>query len=104
MLKEKYSDNQIALIASVSESLPFKEGFYDIVFSVMSLHHIEKIEAALNEMVRVLNNNGKLVVIDWTQEASNLMNQPPSHFLPFNIFEGLLSKLYLNYQVKEYST
>lgn len=102
MLTEESIDDRVSLITCVGESLPLKNGFCYAVFSVMSFHHISKIEDVLKEVFRVLSSDGKLVVIDWTPEASSLMNQPPSHFLPLSSLTSLLTKLELYYLVNKY--
>lgn len=104
VLKTESLDKQAELVCGVGENLPFRGGFCDLVFSVMSLHHISNIDAALQEMVWVLKDDGKLIVVDWTPIASKIMNQPPSHFLPVEIFQNKVDKLGLCCQIEGFPT
>jgi malonyl-CoA O-methyltransferase len=44
--------------------IPFKENYFDFVYSVEALEHSVRPEAAISEMCRVLKNGGKIVIID----------------------------------------
>ncbi len=95
---------ELTLIGGDAEHAPFKEGSFDLVFSVMSLHHIENIDLALQEMVRVLKTSGNLLVVDWTPKASELMNQPPSHFLRVDELKNVADGLRFKNQITEFPT
>ncbi|NIO19939.1 MAG: methyltransferase domain-containing protein, partial [Candidatus Aenigmarchaeota archaeon] len=97
-----YLEENAALVGGVGESLPFKDGSCGLVFSVMSLHHISNIEDVLMEVVRVLKDDGKFIVVDWTPSASKLMNQPPSHFLSVDVFKSTVDSLELSCQIEEF--
>ena len=45
------------------ECLPFKDGCFDAVTSMASLHHVTNLDAALGESWRVLKEGGRLVLI-----------------------------------------
>jgi len=47
-----------------AESLPFPDGSFDRVVSVVAFHHIEDQDKALAEMRRVLRPDGRLVVVE----------------------------------------
>ncbi|MEK6934599.1 MAG: class I SAM-dependent methyltransferase [Nanoarchaeota archaeon] len=47
-----------------SEELPFKDGFFDIIFCRASIHHFHSYGKSLREMKRVLKKKGKLVVTE----------------------------------------
>jgi len=95
---------ELTLIGGVAECAPFREGVFDLVFSVMSLHHIENIDLALQEMVRVLKKSGNLLVVDWTPKASELMNQPSSHFLRVNDVKNVIDRLRFKNEINEFSS
>lgn len=44
--------------------LPFKDNSFDYVFSIEVLEHIPDTELAISELIRVLRNNGKILIID----------------------------------------
>ncbi|MGC9973951.1 MAG: methyltransferase domain-containing protein [Gaiellaceae bacterium] len=45
-------------------ALPFETGSFDIAGTIRTLHHLERPEKAIPELVRVLRPNGRLLVID----------------------------------------
>lgn len=57
----------ICVLASLSMALPFESGSFDRVFSTLMLHHLDD-EAklrSLEEMRRVVRDNGELHIADW---------------------------------------
>jgi ubiquinone/menaquinone biosynthesis C-methylase UbiE len=73
-LREKGLGDNVIFIEGTTEKLPFEDGFFDMVVSVVVLHHLQGLERGIKEMLRVLKNGGKLVLVDWN---------PESHVLPF---------------------
>jgi len=54
-------------------NLPFSDKKFDVVFCVAVLHHVstpERRDTAINEMLRVLKNGGKLFIIVWALEQN----------------------------------
>lgn len=49
-----------------SESLDFPSGFFDLVYTVKTLHETRAIET-LREVHRVLRRRGKVVILDWVE-------------------------------------
>jgi len=49
-----------------SESLDFPSGFFDLVYTVKTLHETRAIEI-LREVHRVLRCRGKVVILDWVE-------------------------------------
>jgi len=74
VLREKNLGASVTFVKGGAENLPFEDGFFDLVVSVVVLHHLEALEAPIREMVRVLKRSGKLILVDWS---------PESHVLPF---------------------
>jgi ubiquinone/menaquinone biosynthesis C-methylase UbiE len=50
--------------AGVADALPFKSNSFDRAFVSFSLHHFGKSEAVVQEVLRVLKNGGRFVVLD----------------------------------------
>jgi len=50
-------------------SLPFPDGFFDLVLMVDSLHHFRQQKPALNESCRVLRTGGSLYILDFTPHS-----------------------------------
>ncbi len=61
--KKKLSYNAVLKTAGV-ENIPFKDNFFDYVFSFESFHHFSDPDIAIKEMRRVLKKNGKLIIAD----------------------------------------
>ncbi len=68
---DEESARLVRFAVATADDLDFPDGFFDRVVSVMVLHHIEKLQPALKEMVRVLKPGGTLVVVDYKPEASH---------------------------------
>lgn len=56
-------NNSLHLIQSDAETLPFKQGSFDLVYSVNLLEHVPHPGTVVNEGVGVLKRGGKLVLI-----------------------------------------
>jgi ubiquinone/menaquinone biosynthesis C-methylase UbiE len=68
--------SHVTFVKGNTEELPFESAFFDLVVSVVVLHHLRSLERALEEMLRVLKGDGgRLILIDWNREA---------HILPFS--------------------
>ncbi len=65
---DPYPENEecIKLTAEDIETLNIK---FNIIYSVYSFHHIEKVEAFLNATKNILTPHGKLIIIDWEEGA-----------------------------------
>lgn len=72
LLREKGMSNKVRLVKGSAEKMLFDSNFFDLVVSVMVLHHMQDLAPALLEMHRVLAPNGKLLIADWRPEARAL--------------------------------
>ena len=70
-----------------AESLPFRDGAFDLVVSTFAVHEFDDQYAGLKEMARVLRPGGLLVCLDWTKGAPVALGQNP---LRPGEFENLL--------------
>jgi ubiquinone/menaquinone biosynthesis C-methylase UbiE len=57
------------------ESLSFKDKSFDIIFSINTFHHLVNPYKVLNELIRLISFEGKLVLSDFTQEGMALMDK-----------------------------
>ncbi len=57
------------------EALSFKEGSFDTVLSVNTLHHLEKPFKVIEELMRVLKPLGKLVLCDFSEKGFLMMEK-----------------------------
>jgi ubiquinone/menaquinone biosynthesis C-methylase UbiE len=54
-------------------NIPFNDNSFDNIISIAVIHHLQKEEdriKALNEMIRVCKNNGKILISVWAVEQS----------------------------------
>ncbi|WP_287582769.1 class I SAM-dependent methyltransferase [Candidatus Borrarchaeum sp.] len=64
-LKKKFQcDGKIDYRKGEAEKLPIEDEIVDYVFANMFLHHVESPPVAINEMVRILKPDGKLIITD----------------------------------------
>ncbi|MDD5562045.1 MAG: class I SAM-dependent methyltransferase [Candidatus Omnitrophica bacterium] len=68
-------DKQVDFRIQNGESLSFKDKSFDVIFSVNTLHHLTNPYKVIDEFLRVLSFEGKLVLSDFTQEGLVLMNK-----------------------------
>jgi len=91
---DEESARLVRFAVATADDLDFEDGFFDVVVSVMVLHHIEKLQPALKEMVRVLKPGGVLIVVDYKPEASHELEFRTRHeeadfFGPGAVVKGL---------------
>jgi len=63
---------RIKLIQGSADELKFRNGSFDIVVSVMVMHHIEAVDKSIAEMSRVLKPEGRLIIVDYSPKAHTL--------------------------------
>jgi len=68
-------DKQVDFRIENGESLSFKDKSFDVIFSVNTLHHLTNPYKVIDEFLRVLSFEGKLVLSDFTQEGLVLMGK-----------------------------
>lgn len=68
-------DKQVDFRIENGESLSFKDKSYDVIFSVNTVHHLMNPFKVIDEFLRVLSFEGKLVLSDFTQEGLVLMDK-----------------------------
>lgn len=63
----------LAFEVATAEELPFDDQTFDVVVSMLALHHIgqDNLGRALSEMTRVLKPGGRLVVADFLADQSD---------------------------------
>ena len=73
--EEKGIPENVELVTTGVEELPFEDGSLDAAFSTMTFHEFVS-DDALAEVRRVLTPAGRLVIVDWTATGTG-ENGPP---------------------------
>jgi demethylmenaquinone methyltransferase/2-methoxy-6-polyprenyl-1,4-benzoquinol methylase len=73
-LIKKDIEDRVALVLGNVLSFPYKDETFDVVFAsfILDLQKIEDIQKLLNEIKRILKNNGRVVIIAMTKEGKGL--------------------------------
>jgi ArsR family transcriptional regulator len=75
----EWQASRIEFLRANAERLEFKDDFFDIVVSVMLMHHTEDPQPSISEMARVLRGNGRLLIVDYKPEASHRLEFQSRH-------------------------
>lgn len=68
-------DHLVDFCIENGESLSFKDKSFDIIFSINTFHHLLNPYKVLDELIRLLSFEGKLVLSDFTKEGMALMDK-----------------------------
>lgn len=68
-------DKQVDFRIEDGESLGFADSSFDVIFSINTLHHLANPYKVIDELLRVLSSQGKLVLSDFTKEGLSLMER-----------------------------
>ncbi len=69
--RESFDDERFAFQVGDVEELPFSDQTFDTVAIANSLHHLERLDKAMGEMLRVLKPGGKLVIFEMYRDDQN---------------------------------
>jgi len=67
-VRAKGLSNKVVFKTQQAESLGFPDEFFDLVYTVRTLHETRAVDA-LGEMHRVLKNGGRIIIADWVKGA-----------------------------------
>ncbi|AHG03807.1 S-adenosylmethionine-dependent methyltransferase [Halobacterium sp. DL1] len=73
--REKGVPENVDLVTTDVDDLPFADGSVDAAFSTMTYHEFAS-EAAIAEIRRVLGDGGRLVVVDWAATGTGESGPP----------------------------
>lgn len=62
--------SKVEFVQGSIDRVDFEDGFFDIVVSVMALHHMIELRPAICEMVRVLRTDGRILLADYKPRAA----------------------------------
>jgi ubiquinone/menaquinone biosynthesis C-methylase UbiE len=58
-----------------AEGLSFKDKSFDVIFSINTLHHLVSPFTVIDELIRIVTFEGKIVISDFTQKGLALMDK-----------------------------
>jgi len=70
---------KVGFLNASAHDMKFEDGHFDVVSTVMVLHHMEDLQPALEEMVRVLRPGGSLLIVDYAPVASKELDFSTRH-------------------------
>lgn len=65
------NNHKMSYVCARAENIPFEDGYFDIVTSFNSLDHVDNLDQAINEIVRVLTPSGTFLLL-------TEVNHPPT--------------------------
>ncbi len=93
-IKKKKLEQRISFFDGDAENIKFNDNEFDVVTVAFGVRNFENINLGLNEIYRVLNNNGQIVVLEFSKPKvfpiKQIFNLYFKNLLPF--FGRLFSK------------
>ncbi len=68
-------ESQVDFRIENGEKTSFPSGNFDVVFSVNVLHHLRNAYRVIDELIRLISPQGKLILADFTDEGFNVMDK-----------------------------
>ena len=96
----KFSAEYIQTHKGHAETLPFDKNIFEAILIGEALHHFTDIEKSIEEIIRVLKNEGKLFIYDFDSStfignmiciAEKILGEPGNFFTPHDLQERLES-------------
>ena len=57
------------------EHTTFPSGSFDVIFSVNVIHHLDNPYKVVDEMIRILSPNGKIILVDFTAKGFEIIDK-----------------------------
>ncbi len=84
-----------------AEDLPFNDANFNYIYAYLSFHHIPKKMQAIYEFNRVLNHNGVITIIEFTEKGVEFIRKTrPNHPKAVCIDDFISSNLYIEQILK----
>lgn len=91
-INEKQLKKEVVFVQADAKKLPFQDKFFDLVVCTNMIHHLENPIYVLNEIHRVVKNEGVIILRDLIRPSSYL----------FNFFVSVIGLPYNKIMKKEY--
>ena len=72
-------EKQVNFRIEDAQDLSFPDWSFDVIFSINVFHHLEKPHGVLNEIVRLLRPEGKIVLSDFNAKGLEIINACHAH-------------------------
>ena len=86
-LKAEGLGGNVELVQASIEKVDFDDEFFDILVSVMALHHMSSLKVVLAQMTRVVKPGGKLLLADFAPKAARELKFRSRH-VESEFFDG----------------
>ncbi|MFC1589875.1 methyltransferase domain-containing protein [Candidatus Omnitrophota bacterium] len=74
-IKQHGLDNLVRFKIEDAEHLSFCDSSFDIIFSINTLHHLANPFKVIDELIRVVTLEGKIIISDFTEEGFALISK-----------------------------
>ncbi len=68
-------ENQVDFRIMNAENLDFEDNSFDIIFLINTIHHLDNPYRVIDELIRVVSFEGKIILSDFTNEGLEIMNK-----------------------------
>lgn len=85
-VKQEHLEQRIKLMTADAKALPFEDNHFDAVTVAFGVRNFEHLEAGIQEMLRVLKNNGLIAILEFSHPKNGIVKGPyrcySKHILP----------------------
>lgn len=97
--REQGVPENVSLVTADAEELPFQSRSFDGVVSTMTFHE-STTEQSIAELYRVLNESGRVVVVDWSRDGRGESGPPVAERFTASTAEEMLTAAGFEVQVE----
>jgi ubiquinone/menaquinone biosynthesis C-methylase UbiE len=83
LVEAREKESPISFIHASANCIPFRPGSFDMLFMTEVVHHLPRMDDAMQEMGRVLRSDGRLCIV--TQSHKQIEERMTSRFFPATI-------------------
>lgn len=113
--EKEVGKNKVQLKKGIAEELPFENNYFDAVVFSFVLCSVNSIEKSLNEVLRVLKNNGKIILLEHIKSNNKMtlsvqkvitnvqslfttcrLDRDPRHYIDKSKFKILSERVFKN--------
>jgi len=68
-------ESQVSFVIDDAEKLRFRDGSFDIAFAINLIHHLDQPFKVVDELIRVVSKEGKIILSDFSKKGFELVGQ-----------------------------